>query len=157
MVTTQHVLVFRIAIGALALGSLLIQLVVIPRVAADYAATYPEVAYLEIPYVIAFVTAFGGLQVSSLAACQLLSTAIRDESRSTRWVSIMTFSLGFMAVLFAGVFAHAGFIANVGGPPMMFGLLASLAVVPSAVVLRNKALSFSLADVNTRISHQFNG
>ncbi len=61
-----------------------------------------------------------------------------------RWANILAWSLCFMAVVAAGVCVHAAFVANVGGPPMIFGILASLAVVAIALVVRHRAVSFSL-------------
>lgn len=147
---------FRIVIGALTLGALLTQLVVVPRAAAGYADAYPEVAYLAFPYVIAIVVGIGGFEVALLATWQLLSAAAGGDaltSYSKRWANVMAAALVFMAVLFAGVCVHAGSVANVGGPPMLFGLLASLALIPAAFALKKKAMGFSLgADVDNRVS-----
>jgi hypothetical protein len=151
----QQVTALRIVLGALAFGALLAQLVVVPRVAAEYADAYPEVAYLAPPYVTALVVAICGFEVALLAAWQLLSAAERGEAltgRSKRWANVMAVSLSFMAVIFAGVCVHAGSFAAVGGPPMLFGLLASLALVPVAVALRNKAVDFLLGDDAHRVS-----
>lgn len=135
--------------------ALLAQFVVVPRVAAGYANTYPEVAHLERPYLLAIVVALGGLEVALLAAWKIVSAAKRGEAlttRSKRWANVMAASVVLMAVLFAGVCAHAGFVESVGGPAMGFGLFVSLALVPGAVVLRNKAKGFSLVDVNDRVA-----
>ncbi|MCW2131926.1 DUF2975 domain-containing protein [Arthrobacter sp. VKM Ac-2550] len=150
----QQVARLRIIFGAFALGALLAQLVVVPLVAADYAEAYPEVAYLAPPYVTAIVVAIGGFEVALLAAWQLLSAAVVGEAsagRSKRWANVMAVSLGLMAVLFAGVCVHAGSFAAVGGPPMLFGLLTSLALVPVAFGIRNKALDFLLDDDAHRV------
>lgn len=140
---------FRIVIGAIALAALISQLVAVPLVAAHYSESYPEVAYLAAPYIIAIGVGIGGFEVALLATWQLLSAALAVEtltSRSKRWANVMAASLVFMAVVFAGVCVHAGSVANVGGPAMLFGLLASLALVPVAVGLRFKALDFSHGD-----------
>ena len=142
---SQRATPFRIILGALAVGALLAQLVIVPQVAAEYAGAYPEVAYLAPPYVTAIVIAIGGFEVALLASWQLLSAAVAGNvstSRSKRWATVMTASLCFMSLIFAGIFVHAGSVANVGGPPMMFGLLVSLALVPLAFSVRAKALGF---------------
>lgn len=140
--TSQEALPLRIALGVLALGALLTQLVFIPRAAAEAAAAYPEVASLAPPYVTALVVALVGFEVALLAAWQLLSAAAAGGAltrRSKLWANVMAASLGFMAVISAGVCYHAGFDAAVGGPAMLFGILFSIAFVPVAVVLRNMA------------------
>ncbi|WP_312178515.1 DUF2975 domain-containing protein [Arthrobacter sp.] len=144
--TRQETLPLRCVLAALALAALLAQLVLVPGAAAGFAADYPEVAYLAAPYVTVIVVAIGGFEVALFAAWQLLSAAERggaSDGWPPRWANLMAASLGFMAVLFAGVFAHTGF-AGVGSPPMLFGLLASLALVPGAVVLRHKARGFPM-------------
>ena len=123
--------------------------------ASEYADAYPEVAYLAPPYVSAIVVAFGGFEVALLAAWHLVSAAKRDGAsavRTMRWANVMAVSLSFMAVIFAGVCLHAGSFAAVGGPPMLFGLLASLALVPVGFALRNKAVDFLLGDNVDRAS-----
>jgi cytochrome bd-type quinol oxidase subunit 2 len=145
----QQITRIRIILGALALGSLLTQLVIVPRFAAEYAAAYPEVAYLALPYVTAMVVAIGGFEVALLAAWLMLSTAGAGRaltSRSKRWANVMTASLSFMAVIFSGVCVHAGSFAAVGGPAMLFGLLTSLALLLIAFGLRNQAMRFLLRD-----------
>ncbi|WP_028278394.1 DUF2975 domain-containing protein [Arthrobacter sp. H5] len=137
----QHVSRLRIVLGALVPAALLLQFVVVPRTAASYAEAYPEVAYLEAPYLIAAVVTIGGFEVALLAAWQLLSAAEEGKAsthRSQRWANVMTASLCFMALLSAGVCVHAGSVENIGGPAMLFGLLASLALVAVALGLRSK-------------------
>lgn len=123
--------------------------------AADYADAYPEVAYLAPPYVTAILGAIGGFKVALPAAWQLLSAAVGGEAlagQSKRWVNVMAVSLSFMAVIFAGVCMHAGSFAAVGGPPMLFGLLASLASCPPRSVSETKTLDFLLDYVVNRVS-----
>jgi uncharacterized membrane protein len=147
--SSQRVIPLRVLLGALALGTLLTQVVIVPSTAAEYAEAYPEVAYLAAPYITAIVVALSGFEVALLAAWQLLSAAAAGGAsirRAKRWANVLAIALSFMAVIFAGVCVHAGSFAAVGGPPMLFGLLASLALVPVAFVLRNKAVSFALRD-----------
>ncbi|GAA1347668.1 DUF2975 domain-containing protein [Arthrobacter roseus] len=137
--TKQEVLPIRFFLGLAALAALLIQLVVIPSAGASYASAYPEVAYLALPTVMALVVAVVGVEMAVVAAWQLVSAAVAGRTRtnqSTRWTNILTASVIFMAVLLAGVFAYIGSIASVGGPAMLFGLLASLTLIPVAFALR---------------------
>lgn len=123
------------------------QVLVVPWVAAACADAYPEVAYLQRPYVAAVVVAIVGFQAALLAAWQLLSVAKdgpSSESRAKRWANVLAGSLCFMAVVAAGVCVHAAFVANVGGPPTILGILVSLAVVAIALVLRHRAVGLSL-------------
>jgi hypothetical protein len=147
--TTQEALPLRFFLGLFALATLVIQLVVVPRTGASYASAYPEVAYLEPLYVTAIGIALVGFLVALLAAWQLVSGAVTERAvtrGSARWTNIMTTALIFLAVIFAGVFVHAGFMENVGGPAMLFGLLGSLALVPVALVLRRRVMKWFAAD-----------
>ncbi|MCC9174434.1 DUF2975 domain-containing protein [Arthrobacter sp. zg-Y179] len=137
--TRQEAFPLRCAVVAFALAALLTQLVVVPRIAARSAAAYPEVADLASSYVTVIGAAVAAFELALLAAWQLVSAAVADRSvtrRSTGWANIMAVSLGVMAVLFAGVFAHAGFIENIGGPAILFGLLLFLALIPVAFAFR---------------------
>ncbi|WP_299167734.1 DUF2975 domain-containing protein [uncultured Arthrobacter sp.] len=146
--TRQHVALFRLLIGVLAVGSLAAQLVVVPQVASNAADRYPEVAHLEIPYATAVVVAIGFFEVALLAAWRLLATARKEERRlsdvSQRWIDLMAVSLCLMALLFAGICVHAGSVENIGGPAMLFGLLVSLALI-GGVVAGKRRLKHSTA------------
>ncbi|MCC9204532.1 DUF2975 domain-containing protein [Arthrobacter sp. zg-Y769] len=143
--TRQEALPLRCALVTFALAALVVQFVVVPRIAARAADAYPEVADLASPYVTVIGVAVAAFELALLAAWQLVSAAAADRSaqrRSTGWANIMAVSLGAMAVLFAGVFAHAGSVENIGGPAMLFGLLLFLALIPVAVALRNGVLGW---------------
>ena len=141
--TRQQVPVLRVAIGALALVALVLQVLVVPLVAAACAAAYPDVAYLERPYVAAVVVALVGFEVALLSAWQLLRVPA-EAGPTMRWANALAGSLCFMAVVLAGLSLHAAFVANVGGPLTMLGLLVCVAVVPIALALRHRAVKFSL-------------
>ncbi|WP_043445258.1 DUF2975 domain-containing protein [Arthrobacter sp. L77] len=141
--TSQQVSLSRIVLGILALGALLAQFVMIPRIAKGYANTYPEVADLASPYVIVVAAAIGGFEVALLAAWQLLA-AYEEGSpsgRSKRWIDGMAVSLCLMALLIAGICVHAGSVAEVGGPAMLFGVLGSVALIAVVGAARSRALA----------------
>lgn len=141
--TKSEFLGIRIALGALALGALIAQLLVVPLVAASLADKYPQVAHLESPYLAAVTMAILGFEAALLACWVLVTRAVAENAsarRVRRWANGMTVSLCFMALLLAGVFFHAGWEENVGGPPMLFGLLACLVVLPVALILRSWAM-----------------
>ncbi|GAA1159600.1 hypothetical protein GCM10009673_11850 [Nesterenkonia sandarakina] len=140
------------------LGALIAQLILVPALAASLAEDYPQVAHLQVPYLVAVTVAIGGFEVAVVAAWRLLVAAAVDTvaapaapaaaadtvataaewpttDRVHRWANIMAVSLGVMAVALAGVFLHAGWVENIGGPPMLFGLLASMAVLLTSPVL----------------------
>ncbi|MDM7989484.1 DUF2975 domain-containing protein [Arthrobacter sp. zg-Y877] len=143
--TRQEALPLRCAVVAFALTAVLLQVVAVPRLAAGAADAYPEVAYLASPYVTVIGAAVVAFEVALLAAWQLVSASVVNRSAargSTGWANTAAVSLGVMAVLCAGVFAHAGFIEHIGGPAMLFGLLIFLALVPVAFALRYGVLGW---------------
>ncbi|MDJ0318654.1 DUF2975 domain-containing protein [Arthrobacter antibioticus] len=136
----QQIPLLRIAVVMLVLGSILAQIFITPHVARTLAAAYPEVAYLELPYTDAVVVAIAGFELALLAVWQILSIVKRGATvpgSPMRWVNFMTTCLLFTAATLVGIIMHATFIANIGTPAMLFGLLASIAFGASALFLRN--------------------
>lgn len=156
--TKQEALPLRFFLGLFALATLVIQLVVVPRTGTSYASAYPEVVYLEPLYVTAIGVALVGFLVALFAVWQLVSGGGAERvatRRSTRWANIMAAGLIFLAVIFAGVFVHAGFVENIGGPAMLFGLLGSVALVPVTFALRRWAMRWLAAsDVDALATSQ---
>ena len=145
METRQQALALHMAIAAIALAAIATQGLIVPQVARGFAEAYPEVAYLAPPYTIVIAIAIGSLEVGLLAAWQLISAARTSKilsSGSRRWANAMAASVALMATLFAGVCAHASFVADVGGPPVFLGLLAALALVPGSVILREVTMGY---------------
>lgn len=142
--TRPEALPLRCALVALAVVALLAQVALVPAAARGYARAFPEVAYLASPYAAAIVVAIACFEVSLLAAWQLLSAALMGRGstgRFRRWADVSAMALVCSAVVLAAVCLHAGSIAGVGGPAMLFGLLASAAVVPAAFILRRAAIA----------------
>lgn len=136
----QQILLLRIAVVMLALGSILAQLFITPLVARSFAAAYPEVAYLELPYTVAVIVAIGGFELALLAAWQILSLVKREAifiGPPMRWMNFMTACFLFAAATLVGIIMHATFMANIGTPAMLFGLLSSIAFGTSALFLRS--------------------
>lgn len=136
----------RFVLVSLFVAALLLQFWVVPSAAAQAAAQYPEYADLARPYVIAVAVAIGSFEVALIAAWQVLSDSAVDNRtrRRNRWATVLFLALVASGSVFAGVFIHVGSVARVGGPPVLFGLLASLAVVVCAIVLRRKALELTV-------------
>lgn len=105
------------------------------------------------PYLAAVTVEIGGFEVVVVAAWRLLAAVAVDTAataaewpttnRVRRWANVTTVSLGVTAVILAGGFVHAGWVENIGGPPMLFGLLTSLAVLLTAPVLRRGAMLYA--------------
>lgn len=118
---------------------LIIQFVVIPRTADSYANSYPEVAYLAPSYVAALVIALVGLEIALLSAWRLVTIAVTDRTwtgRQATWTNVVFGSLVAMAVIIAGICVHAGSVANVGGPAMLFGIIGCAAITAISFALR---------------------
>lgn len=146
---SQQVLPLRIAICALALGAVAAQIFLIPLSASSYAEAYPEVAHLAAPYAAACIVAVVGIEMALLAGWKILSIAKLEGSFTSSvlgWVNVMAAGLVFTAAVLVGVFAHASFVANIGGPAILFGLLASIAFGAGAVVARRAAKREVLVD-----------
>lgn len=152
----QQVALARILLGALAIGAALAQAVIVPQLTSDYAERFPEVAHLEAPYVLTAVVALAFFEVTLLAAWQLLAATEEGGRVLVRkakpWINISVACLCLMALIFAGICVHAGSVAKVGGPAMLFGLVTSVAFIATVLALRSKAITFALEKGGERIS-----
>jgi Protein of unknown function (DUF2975) len=118
----------RVAIVVLLLGSVLAQ-VLLPVYASQVGMTFPEVAYLVVPYSVAAILFIGCGQVALLVVWRLLSlvdSGVIFTRRALRWVDVITACAAVATVLSAGVLIHMlGFVPGGGGPMVYY--LASVA------------------------------
>ena len=141
--TKQEALPLRFVLVTLGLLALLSQTVLLPRLAGEYAAAYPQAAHLAVPYAIAAIVAVACLEAALLAAWRILSIVVAEGGLTlgaAEPANVIAASLGLSGITVAGICAHAGSVASVGGPLMLTGLLAGLGLVPAAVALRNRVL-----------------
>lgn len=138
-VNRNEVFAGRVFIGMLLALALVTQFVVIPEAASNYAHRYPEVAHLEVPYSIASIAAIVAFELALLSAWLVASTTGHDASDRRR-VNAATAAWFSMLLIVAGICVHAGAIANVGGPAMLFGLMLSCGLGIAALVLRPRVL-----------------
>lgn len=153
--TRQEALPLRFFLGLWAAAALLVQVVVIPRAGSGVAGAYPEVAHLAPPTVAVLIIAVVGLELAIVAAWRLVAIAVAggtSTGRARRWADVMAASLTGMAVLGAGACAYMGFVASIGGPARLFGLLASLALIPIAVALRGWVMGWFDRSASARSS-----
>ncbi|MGW9403616.1 DUF2975 domain-containing protein [Arthrobacter sp. NPDC055585] len=144
--TKQEALPLRAALVAFACAALFVQFM-LPLLAGGYAAAYPQIANLAVPYTVSAIAGIACFQVGLLAAWQILAAVVAEGAvtlGSTTWVNVLAFALGLTGLTLAGICAHAGSVVAVGGPAMLFGLFAGLALVPAAVALRNKFLKLGI-------------
>jgi hypothetical protein len=108
----------RIALVVILLGTVLAQ-VIMPVLASEEGKTFPEVAYLVVPYSLAAILFIGCGQVALLAVWRLLYM-VKGEviftRRALRWVDLITACGAVATVLSAGVLIHLLFFVGFGGP-----------------------------------------
>ena len=137
----------RVALVVLLLGTVLAQ-VLVPVYASQVGTTFPEVAYLVVPYSVAAILFIGCGQVALLVVWRLLSLVdggIIFTRRALRWVDVIIACAVVATVLCVGVLIHMlGFVPG-GGGPMIYYLAAciagGLAFVLLMVVMRGLLLS----------------
>ena len=141
----------RVALVVLLFGTVLVQ-VLLPVLASQVGTTFPEVAYLVVPYSVAAIIFIACGQVALLVVWRLLSMVdggVIFTRRAVRWVDAITACAAVATVLSAGVMIHMlGFVPGGGGP--MFYYLAAcvaggLAFVLLMVVMRG-LLESAIAD-----------
>ena len=119
----------RVALVVLLLGFVFAQ-VLLPVVAHAAGTTYPELAYLVVPYSVAGILAIACGQVALLLVWLLLSLVsggVIFTRRALRWVDVITACAAVATVLTAGPMIHLLFFVGVGGPGVVLGLAACLA------------------------------
>jgi hypothetical protein len=141
----------RVALVVLLLGTVLAQ-VLVPVFASEVGTTFPEVAYLVIPYSVAAILFIACGQVALLVVFRLLSLAqggVIFTRRALRWVDVITACGAVATVLSAGVLIHMlSFVPGGGGPMGLYlaaSLAAGLAFVLLMVVMRGLLVS-AIAD-----------
>jgi len=111
-------LLLRAVLVILLLVTVLAQ-VLLPVFASEEGRTFPEVAYLVVPYSVAAILFIGCGQVALLAVWRLLSM-VKGEAiftrRALRWVDVITACGAAATVLCAGILIHLIFFVGFGGP-----------------------------------------
>jgi hypothetical protein len=140
----------RVALVVVLLGSVLAQ-VLVPVFASEAGTTFPEVAYLIIPYSSAAILFIGCGQVALLVVWRLLSMVtggVIFTRRALRWIDVITACAAVATVLYAGPMIHLLFFVGVGGPLILWlaaCLAGGLAFVLLMVVMRG-LLESAIAD-----------
>lgn len=127
----------------LALG--IVQGVALPAVATGYATTYPELAALAVPYLVAINLSILGLQVACVAVYLYRSQSHAESGISLTLGRVFVLSLVFAAVILAAVSGHAAFVMAVGGPVTLVALLLALATIVFAQRLQKVLFSLNVS------------
>ena len=112
----------RVALVVLLLGFVLAQ-VLLPVFAYEAGTTYPELAYLVVPYSVAGILAIACGQVALIVVWRLLSLVaggVIFTRRALRWVDVITACAAVATVLSAGPMIHLLFFVGVGGPLILW-------------------------------------
>ena len=149
--TTLARRLLRVALVVLLLGSVFAQLLV-PVYASQVGTTFPEVAYLVVPYSVAAILFIACGQVALLVVWRLLSMiggGVIFTRRALRWVDVIIACGVVATVLSAGVWIHMlGFVPGGGGPMGIYlaaCVVAGLAFVLLMIVMRG-LLEAAIAD-----------
>jgi hypothetical protein len=145
----------RVTILVLMLGTVLAQVLV--RVAASHSAvTYPELAYLELPYSVAAILFIACVQVALLTMWPLLSRVdhgIVLTRPTVRWINVIATCGAVAAVLSAGVLVHMIVVVGAGGPVFYYlgacvvgGVAAGLTMVVTRGVLESAIADHTRSD-----------
>jgi hypothetical protein len=141
----------RVVLVVLLLGTVLAQ-VLVPVFASEVGTSFPEVAYLVVPYSVAAILFIGCGQVALLAVWRLLSLVdggVIFTRRALRWVDVITACAAVATLLSAGVLIHMlDFVPGGGGPTFYYlaaCLAGGLAFVLLMVVMRG-LLESAIAD-----------
>ncbi|MCC3269492.1 DUF2975 domain-containing protein [Arthrobacter gengyunqii] len=129
----------KILIGAVLTVAVAAQVVVLPMLAAEAAASFPEVAYLRTPLTALAVVAIACGEAALVCIWRLLTLSGRGAfltSRTTRWVDALVLSLvagtGMLAAISAVLTADPQ--TGGGGPAVGLGLMAGMFLGAAAIL-----------------------
>jgi len=149
--TTFASRLLRVALVVLLLGTVLAQLLV-PVYASQTGTTFPEVAYLVVPYSVAAILFIVCVQVALLVVWRLLSLVdggVIFTRRALRWIDVIIACAVVATAMSAGVWIHMLAFVPGGGGPMSVYLVAcivgGLAFVLLMIVMRG-LLESAIAD-----------
>jgi|SRR5690554_3595991 len=156
--TRLAILALRIALAAVLLGTLFVQVLIIPLLASETAIANPEVDYLQLPYTIGAITVVVCVQVAIGCVWRLLGFVRAGSIFSPlafRWVDAIVAAIGVAVSVLVVMFIHlsvieamppAAFLFLIGG--VVTGLcLALLVVVMRALLVRAAQLETDLSEV----------
>ena len=129
----------KVLIGAMLAVAVAVQAVVLPMLAAEAEASFPEVAYLRTPLTVLAVLAIACGEAALLCIWRLLSLARRGTfltKRAMHWVDALILSLvagtGMLAAI-SGILARDPQTGG-GGPAVGLGLMAGMFLGVAAIL-----------------------
>lgn len=123
---TLTIQVLRMLLVMLAAGIVLLQLLILPLMASQYAEIFPEVAYLAGPFTAIFELVLLGAEVIVACIWMLLSMVARDRifsSRAFRFVDVIVGTLFAMAAMLLGVQIYLSAILGADPPAVAIALI----------------------------------
>lgn len=121
------IVVLRVLLVVMGLGSLFGQIVVIPLVSGSLAQQYPEVADLAVPYAVAAIAVVVCVQLALVAIWFLLAMVARSSifaRQAARWVTVIIIAGIVATVIVVVVGVHLLGVAQVGGPGAVLAVVA---------------------------------
>lgn len=149
----------RILLVVFFLGALVIQAVFLPLFAVEAARELPEVAYLQIPYLVLTIGMVACVQVALVAIWRLLTLVRRStifSVRAFRWVDVIIGAALTASAIAIGILVHLSVFINAGPPIVVLALFATatvgltvtlLVVVMRGLLRQATALEGELAEV----------
>ncbi|MFT4229370.1 MAG: DUF2975 domain-containing protein [Microbacterium sp.] len=122
------IVVLRVLLVVMGLGSLSGQIVVIPLVSGSLAQQYPEVADLAVPYAVAAIAVVVCVQLALVAIWFLLAMVARSSifaRQAARWVTVIIIAGIVATVIVVVVGVHLLGVAQVGGPGAVLAVVAA--------------------------------
>ncbi|MEJ5914314.1 DUF2975 domain-containing protein [Pseudokineococcus sp. 1T1Z-3] len=133
----------RVVLVAGVLGLVLLQVLVLPLLAAESALTYPELAWLRWPALALALAVVGCVQVGAVCVWRLLSRVQADaifDAAALRDVDVFTGAAALATTLVLGVSLALTFVAGEGNPGTVLGsgalVVAGAGVTLLMVVMR---------------------
>jgi len=125
-------------LALLALGILVVQLVIVPLVAAEFGAQYPELDELITPFGIAAVAAGVFVQLALLCIARLAVLARGDrifDPRAFAWVRGLIVCVAGASLVIAAVFSTLSFGVGANPPLLAYAMIGAVLVGFALILL----------------------
>lgn len=133
----------RVLVVVLILGLVLTQTVILPLLAHESAQTFPEVAYLQVPFLVLAILGVACAQVVLWCIWKLLGMVRSDSiftGRAFRYVDVIIWAAVAGGAILAGMQVVLGVVVGGGGPGVVLilvgGTLCCLALALLMLVMR---------------------
>lgn len=131
------IIALRVLLVLATLGLIVIQGLIVPLVAAEVVAQFPEVSHLRWPYILVTDLVLACFLPAGMAVWMLLRLVAHRDTFTPRALGWVDLIIGCATVATVLALSGAGYLnwLGIGGPPVLLVLVGSLLLGPGFILL----------------------